>query len=228
MNYSEIKYCDIANGEGVRTSLFVSGCRHACPGCFNPEQQDFTAGNPFDQAIQDKILESLAPGYVEGLTLLGGEPMEPENQVALVDFLERVRREYPSKTIWAYTGDLLEDLRNPESPRHTDVTDRVLACIDVLVDGPFVEALHDITLRFRGSSNQRLIDVPATLAAGRIELWSDDPQFTTHTMVDDGPAAGSAADGVAASAAAADSAAADAADAADDAAPSASADAPAN
>lgn len=203
MNYSEIKYCDIANGEGVRTSLFVSGCRHACPGCFNPEQQDFTAGNPFDQAIQDKILESLAPGYVEGLTLLGGEPMEPENQVALVDFLERVRSEYPSKTIWAYTGDLLEDLRNPESPRHTNVTDRVLACIDVLVDGPFVEALYDITLRFRGSSNQRLIDVPATLAAGRIELWSDDPQFTTHTMVDDGPAAPSAADGVAASAGAA-------------------------
>lgn len=188
MNYSEIKYCDIANGEGVRTSLFVSGCRHACPGCFNPEQQDFTAGEPFDQAVQDKVLESLAPVYVEGLTVLGGEPMEPENQRALVGFLERVRREYPSKTIWAYTGDLLEDLRNPESPRHTDVTDRVLGCIDVLVDGPFVETLYDITLRFRGSSNQRLIDLPATLAAGSIVLWSDDPQFTTHTMVDDGPA----------------------------------------
>lgn len=192
MNYAEIKYFDIANGEGVRTSLFVSGCRHACPGCFNPEQQDFTCGEPFDQAVQDQILESLAPVYIEGLTVLGGEPMEPENQHALIDFLERVRREYPSKTIWVYTGDLLEDLRNTESARRTDVTDRILACIDVLVDGPFVEARYDISLRFRGSSNQRVIDLPATLAAGEVRLWSDDPQFVTHTMVDDGPDAAAA------------------------------------
>ncbi len=213
MNYSEIKYFDIANGEGVRTSLFVSGCRHACPGCFNPQQQDFTAGDPFAQEVQEQILQSLAPAYVEGLTVLGGEPMEPENQHALVDFLERVRREYPSKTIWLYTGDLLEDLRNPESARRTDVTDRVLTCVDVLVDGPFVEALHDISLRFRGSSNQRIIDMPETLAAGRVVLWSDDPQFTTHTMVDDGPTA--VASGVEAAPAVPD---ADA-DAASDAAP---------
>ena len=151
MNYSEIKYFDIANGEGVRTSLFVSGCRHGCPGCFNPEQWDFTAGKPFSPEVQNEILESLAPEYVDGLTLLGGEPMEPENQRALIDFVERVRETYPEKTIWCYTGDLLEDLQNPESSRHTEVTDRLLAAIDVLVDGPFVQAHHDITLRFRGS-----------------------------------------------------------------------------
>ena len=113
MNYSEIKYFDIANGEGVRTSLFVSGCRHGCPGCFNPEQWDFTAGKPFSPEVQNEILESLAPEYVDGLSLLGGEPMEPENQRALVDFVERVREMYPAKTIWCYTGDLLEDLQNP-------------------------------------------------------------------------------------------------------------------
>lgn len=183
MNYSEIKYFDIANGEGVRTSLFVSGCRHGCPGCFNPEQWDFTAGKPFSPEVQNEILESLAPEYVDGLSLLGGEPMEPENQHALVDFVERVREAYPGKTIWCYTGDLLEDLQNPESSRHTEVTDRLLAAIDVLVDGPFVQAHHDITLRFRGSSNQRIIDLPATLAQGIIKPWRDDPQFVSHMMV---------------------------------------------
>lgn len=183
MNYSEIKYFDIANGEGVRTSLFVSGCRHGCPGCFNPEQWDFTAGKPFSPEVQNEIIESLAPDYVDGLSLLGGEPMEPENQRALVDFVERVRETYPGKTVWCYTGDLLEDLQNPESARHTEVTDRLLAAIDVLVDGPFVQAHHDITLRFRGSSNQRIIDLPATLAQGKIKPWRDDPQFVSHTMV---------------------------------------------
>ena len=109
--------------------------------------------------------------------------MEPENQRALVDFVERVREAYPEKTIWCYTCDLLEDLRNPESPRHTEVTDRLLAAIDVLVDGPFVQAHHDITLRFRGSSNQRIIDLPATLAQGKVKPWRDDPQFVSHSMV---------------------------------------------
>ena len=175
MNYSEIKYFDIANGEGVRTSLFVSGCRHGCPGCFNPDQWDFTAGKPFSREVQDKIVESLAPEYVDGLSLLGGEPMEPENQ--------RVRQTYPGKSIWCYTGDSLDDLRNPDSPRHTEVTDRLLAAIDVLVDGPFVQAHHDITLRFRGSSNQRIIDLPATLAGDKVVPWRDDPQFTSHVMV---------------------------------------------
>ena len=171
MNYSEIKYFDIANGEGVRTSLFVSGCRHGCSGCFNPEQWDFTAGKPFSPEVQNEILESLAPEYVDGLSLLGGEPMEPENQRALVDFVERVREMYPAKTIWCYTGDLPE------------VTDRLLAAIDVLVDGPFVQAHHDITLRFRGSSNQRIIDLPATLSQGKVKPWRDDPQFVSHVMV---------------------------------------------
>ena len=184
MNFSEIKYFDIANGEGVRTTLFVSGCRHACPGCFNPEQQDFTAGEPFTEQVQQRIIDSMAPAYVAGLTLLGGEPMEPENQRALAPFIARVRKACPGKTIWCYTGDLLEDLRNPESPRHTEVTDDLLASIDVLVDGPFVEAKHDITLRFRGSSNQRVIDMPATLSAGEVRLWADDPQYTTHSMVE--------------------------------------------
>ena len=166
MNYSEIKYFDIANGEGVRTSLFVSGCRHGCPGCFNPEQWDFTAGKPLSPEVQKEILESLAP----------------ENQRALVDFVERVREAYPENTIWCYTGDLLEDLQNPESARHTEVTDRLLATIDVLVDGPFVQAHHDITLRFRGSSNQRIIDLPATLAQGKIKPWPDHPHFASHVI----------------------------------------------
>ena len=183
MNYSEIKYFDIANGEGVRTSLFVSGCRHGCPGCFNPDQWDFTAGKPFSREVQDKIVESLAPEYVDGLSLLGGEPMEPENQRALVDFVERVRQTYPGKSIWCYTGESLDALRTPDSPRPTAVTDRLLAAIDVLVDGPFVQAHHDITLRFRGSSNQRIIDLPATLAGDKVVPWRDDPQFTSHVMV---------------------------------------------
>jgi anaerobic ribonucleoside-triphosphate reductase activating protein len=184
MNFSEIKYFDIANGEGVRTTLFVSGCRHACPGCFNPDQQDFTAGEPFTEQVQQQIVDSMAPAYVAGLTLLGGEPMEPENQRTLAPFIAHVREACPGKTIWCYTGDLLEDLCNPESPRHTEVTDDLLVNIDVLVDGPFVEAKHDITLRFRGSSNQRIIDMPATLSAGEVRLWVDDPQYTTHSMVE--------------------------------------------
>ena len=182
MNYSEIKHFDIANGEGVRTSLFVSGCRRGCPGCFNAEAWDFTAGKPFTKQVEDAILESLEPGYIDGLTLLGGEPMEPENQRALAPFVARVRERFPEKTIWCFTGDLYEDLANPESPRHTEVTDELLGNIDILVDGPFVEALHDITLRFRGSSNQRLIDLPATRAAHDVRLWHDEDVYTTHTM----------------------------------------------
>ena len=183
MNYANIKYFDIADGEGVRTSLFVSGCRRGCKNCFNSVAWDFAAGETFDRAVEDKIIESLDHPFIDGLTILGGEPMEPENQRALVDFVERVREAYPGKTIWCYTGDLLEDLQNPESSRHTEVTDRLLAAIDVLVDGPFVQAHHDITLRFRGSSNQRIIDLPATLAQGKVKPWRDDPQFVSHAMV---------------------------------------------
>ena len=182
MNFANIKYFDIADGEGVRTSLFVSGCTHHCPECFNEEAWDFAAGQPFDTATADEIVESLKPTYVDGLTLLGGEPMEPANQRGLVDLVERVRRELPNKTVWCYTGDVYEDLVREGSPRRTEVTDRLLACIDVLVDGPYVAALHDITLRFRGSSNQRLIDMPATRASGEVRLWSGDPAYATHTM----------------------------------------------
>lgn len=181
MNFSEIKYCDIANGEGVRTTLFVSGCRLHCPGCFNQEAQDFAAGEAFTQEVEERILESLEPGYIDGLTLLGGEPMEPENQRDLVAFVERVKGRFPKKGIWCFTGYVLEDLLEG-GRRHTDVTDRLLRCIDILVDGPYVAAQYEITLRFRGSSNQRIIDLPASLAAGEVRLWEDDPQFATHTM----------------------------------------------
>lgn len=181
MNFSEIKYCDIANGEGVRTTLFVSGCRLHCPGCFNQEAQDFAAGEAFTQEVEGRILESLEPGYIDGLTLLGGEPMEPENQRDLVAFVERVKERFPKKGIWCFTGYVLEDLLEG-GRRHTDVTDRLLRCIDILVDGPYVAAQHEITLRFRGSSNQRIINLPATLATGEVRLWEDDPQFSTHTM----------------------------------------------
>ncbi len=182
MNYAEIKYVDIANGVGARTTLFVSGCTHRCPGCFQPETWDFAYGIEFTDEVADSIVESLRPSYVAGLTLLGGEPMEPENQRVLVGLLERVREELPDKTIWCFTGDLLEDLLDPSSPRRCEVTDRMLACIDVLVDGPFVLALKDITLRFRGSSNQRLIDLPATLAKGEVVLWQDEAIYATHSM----------------------------------------------
>lgn len=181
MNFSEIKYCDIANGEGVRTTLFVSGCRLHCPGCFNQEAQDFAAGEAFTQEVEERILESLEPGYIDGLTLLGGEPMEPENQRDLVAFVERVKERFPEKGIWCFTGYVLEDLLEG-GRRRTDVTDRLLRCIDILVDGPYVATQHEITLRFRGSSNQRIIDLPATLASGEVRLWEDDPQFATHTM----------------------------------------------
>lgn len=194
MNYAEIKYFDIANGEGVRTTLFVSGCRRGCKNCFNEVAWNFVAGKPFTPEIEDEIIESLRPSYVDGLTLLGGEPMEPENQVGLVGFLERVREEFPrgagAKSIWCFTGDTLEAELLEGGRHHTDVTDRLLACIDVLVDGPFVQELYDITLRFRGSSNQRLIDMNRTrerLAAGFAPeeatcIWSDGPVYSTHSM----------------------------------------------
>ena len=182
MNYATIKYCDIANGTGVRTSLFVSGCTHACPGCFNEVAWNFHYGNTVDEEEQQAIIDSLAPGYIAGLSVLGGEPMEPANQRALAPFLKRVKRVYPKKTIWVYTGDIFEDLIDPQSPRHTEVTSDLLSSIDVLVDGPFIQELKDITLRFRGSQNQRLLDVPASLKAGRGCLWEDDPLFAQHSM----------------------------------------------
>ncbi|MGI6590187.1 MAG: anaerobic ribonucleoside-triphosphate reductase activating protein [Eggerthellaceae bacterium] len=181
MNYANIKYCDIADGVGVRTTLFVSGCSHHCKGCFQPETWDFAAGEPFTEEVAQQIIDSLAPTYIDGLTLLGGEPMEPENQGPLADLCERAKAAYPDKSIWCYTGDCYEDLI-PGGSRHTEDTDRLLACIDVLVDGPFIEDQKDITLRFCGSANQRLIDLNATRAAGEVVFWTDDPVFSTHTM----------------------------------------------
>ena len=171
MNYGNIKYCDIANGVGVRTSLFVSGCTHGCKGCFQPETWDFGYGQEFTDEVADAIIESMRPSHIAGLTVLGGEPMEPDNQEALAPFLKRVREQLPDKTIWVYTGDVWEDLILG-GPRCTVDTADILNAIDVLVDGLFEEDNKDITLRFRGSSNQRIIDVPATLEAGAIQLWS--------------------------------------------------------
>lgn len=173
MNYATIKYCDIANGEGVRTSLFVSGCRRHCPNCFNAVAWDFGYGAPFTKEVRNEILESLAPGYINGLSLLGGEPFEPENQRTLVPFLRRVKAAYPRKTIWAFSGFTLEEMQREGSHPRCEVTDKLLSMLDVLVDGRFVEELKDISLRFRGSSNQRLIDMKKTLAAGKIVLLPD-------------------------------------------------------
>ena len=162
MNYASTRTCDIANGEGVRVSLFVSGCTHRCKGCFNEEAQAFDYGQPFTREVEDEILEAVSPSHIAGLTLLGGEPMEPENQRALVPFLRRFRERFgDAKTLWIYTGCIWESLAGKSGPYRwrTDVTDEILAMTDVLVDGPFVEALKDISLKFRGSSNQRIIDI---------------------------------------------------------------------
>ncbi len=161
MNYATIRNCDIANGEGVRVSLFVSGCTHHCKGCFNPDQWSFDYGEPFDEKAEDLVLGYLAPSYIAGLSILGGEPMEPENQRALVPFIRRLRDRFGlTKTIWVYTGCVLETHLKAEGSRwRTEVTDEFLSLIDVLVDGPFVEEKKDISLKFRGSSNQRIIDM---------------------------------------------------------------------
>ncbi len=170
MNYATIKNCDIANGPGVRVSLFVSGCTHHCPGCFNEVAWDFDYGQPFTQETINLILSWLAPAHVKGLTLLGGEPFEPQNQGAIVDLLRQVRAKYPEKSIWAFSGYLFD--RDITSGRLGD-TAEYLRYLDVLVDGPFIEAKKNLSLRFRGSENQRLIDVPASLEQGEVVLWND-------------------------------------------------------
>ena len=170
MNYATIKNCDIANGPGVRVSLFVSGCTHRCKGCFNEVAWDFDYGEPFTQRTIDRIIEMLRPSYIRGLTLLGGEPFEPQNQEAVVTLLRQIKRELPEKSIWAFSGYLFD--KDILSGRLGD-TGEYLSYLDVLVDGPFVEAKKNLSLRFRGSENQRLIDVPASLAAGEIVLWQD-------------------------------------------------------
>lgn len=170
MYYGAIKKCDIANGVGVRVVLFVSGCTHHCKGCFQPETWDFGYGQEFTEETQNGLMEALRPDYIDGLTLLGGEPFEPVNQRELISLLRRVRRELPQKTVWAFSGYTFEELTG-ESRARCEVTDEMLSMIDVLVDGEFVEEKRNISLQFRGSENQRLIDVPKTLASGQIVWW---------------------------------------------------------
>ncbi len=173
MNYATIKNCDIANGPGVRVSLFVSGCRHHCKGCFNEVAWDFHYGEPFTQETIDSILKMLEPAHIKGITLLGGEPFEPENQPALLDLLRQVRAKFPKKSVWCFSGYLFDRDILPGKLGDPAITREMLGLIDVLVDGPFIMEKKDLTLRFRGSSNQRLIDVPASLQAGQIVLWGD-------------------------------------------------------
>lgn len=173
MYYGEIKDCDIANGEGVRVSLFVSGCTNRCPGCFQPQTWAFDYGRPFTEETEERILSLLSPGYINGLSLLGGEPFEPENQRALLPFLRRVRAAYPEKNVWAFSGFTYEELLAEGSHPRCEATEELLGLVDVLVDGRFEEALKDISLRFRGSSNQRLIDLNATRETGRVTLLPD-------------------------------------------------------
>ena len=170
MNYGAIKKCDIANGVGVRTVLFVSGCTHHCKGCFQPETWNFDYGERYTKETEDEIIESLRPDYVDGITLLGGEPFEPENQRELVKLLRRIKKELPQKTVWSFSGYTYEELTG-DSRAVCEVTNEMLSMLDVLVDGEFVEAKSNISLRFRGSENQRLIDMNKTRKEGKIVLW---------------------------------------------------------
>lgn len=172
MNYATIKNCDIANGPGVRVSLFVSGCTHRCPGCFNQVAWDFDYGEPFTEETVQSILNMLRPNYIRGLTLLGGEPFEPQNQPAIVELLRRIKTELPTKSIWAFSGYLYDDIVSGKLGN----TKEYLSYLDVLVDGPFILEKKNLSLRFRGSENQRLIDIPKTLATGTVTLWEDPNQ----------------------------------------------------
>ena len=173
MNYATIKKNDIANGPGVRTSLFVSGCNHHCQHCFNQVAWDFNYGDPFTREVEDDIVESLRPAYITGLTLLGGEPLEHVNQQGLLPLVQRVRREFPDKTIWCYTGFTFDTDVVGRMMKEYEETAPLLACLDVIVDGKFVQDLYDITLKFRGSSNQRIIMVQESLQRGEIVLWPE-------------------------------------------------------
>ena len=174
MNFGQIFECDIANGEGCRTSLFVSGCTHHCKECFNPETWDFAFGKPYTKETEDFIMDTLRPDYIRGLTILGGEPMEPANQAEVRRLVERVKKETPKRSVWIYSGYKIEELLDPDNKRcHTEDTLPVLRCTDVLVDGEFHIEEKNIMLKFRGSSNQRIIDVPAMLKkldTGKMEI----------------------------------------------------------
>lgn len=169
MKYGVIKEHDTANGFGIRVSLFVSGCTHHCKGCFNPETWNFNYGQDYTKETEDKIIKLLNRDYIRGLSLLGGEPMEKVNQIEIINLLRRVRKELPDKDVWCYSGYTLDkDLLPKDGKVHIDVTEEILSYLDVLVDGEFVEPLKDLRLRFRGSSNQRVIDVQKTLKEGKV------------------------------------------------------------
>lgn len=190
MYYCAIKKFDVANGEGIRTSLFVSGCRNRCPGCFQPETWAFDYGAPFTDATRAEIYATMENSSVRGLTVLGGEPMEPENQIALLPFLREFKEKYPEKTIWLFTGNLYEELTGElgEHPKCTDVTAELLSLIDILVDGRFVEEKKRLGLRFRGSENQRIIDMNKTRLEGKIVIWDGcrfDKQYKGATSNED-------------------------------------------
>ena len=173
MYYATIKKHDVANGVGVRVSLFVSGCTHRCKGCFNAEAWDFSYGSPYTEETEREVLEAADKSYIAGLSLLGGEPFEPQNQRALLPLLRKFRARFPQKDVWCYTGYTLDKDLRPGGRAYCEATEEMLSLLDVAVDGEFVEAQKDLKLRFRGSSNQRIIDVPRTLAAGEVRLWKD-------------------------------------------------------
>ncbi len=171
MKYGKIYYCDIANGIGIRTSLFVSGCTHHCKECFNPETWDFHYGEEFTPEVENLILDSLKPNYVKGISILGGEPWELSNQAVLFPFMQKIKEKFPDKTIWIYSGYTLEELMDYNNKQcHSVITNRMLQLVDILIDGEFVVDEKDLNLRFRGSRNQRIIDVQKTLASNEIVI----------------------------------------------------------
>ena len=174
MNYGAIKKCDVANGEGIRTTLFVSGCRNRCRGCFQPETWDFNYGSPFTDEVAEEIFATLDNPSVRGLTILGGEPMEPENQEEILPLLRELKRRFPDKTVWLYTGNLYEELTGEAGahPKNLEITAELLSYVDILVDGRYIEEEKSLGLRFRGSKNQRIIDMNLTRRNGKIAIWS--------------------------------------------------------
>ncbi len=184
MNYSAIKKSDIANGEGIRTSLFVSGCRNKCKNCFNPETWSFSYGEPFTEEVMEDIFRSFSVPVVRGLTILGGEPMEPENQEGLLPFVREFKRRFPNKTLWLYTGNLYEELMGEvgSHPKCLPITRELLSYVDILVDGRFIEEEKKLGLRFRGSANQRIIDMNKTRQNGEIVIWDGVKGDRTYTQ----------------------------------------------
>lgn len=173
MNYATIKPTDVANGPGVRVTLFVSGCTHHCKGCFNSEAWDFGYGQEFTEETQKELLRLLSPDYIVGLTLLGGEPMEPANQTGLLPFIKKVKKQFPLKTIWCFTGyDFEQDILGEMFPA-SEVTRELLPLLDVMVDGKFIEEKKNLRLKFRGSENQRILDMKKSLAT-KAAVWCEE------------------------------------------------------